>query len=169
MKLFRTCLVLMLSALALPAMADEPRLLGTYRDWDAFVLGSGDTKVCYMASVPKKSLPTNVSHGNVYVTVAHKPRRAVRDEVNVVTGYKFRPDSTVSTNIGGRTQKMFTSGSEAWAYDADDDAELVANMKRGSKMTVKGTSARGTSTSYEFSLYGFTNAYEAVTKACGLS
>lgn len=167
--MFRLWLPLTIAILATPVLAAEPQLLGTYRDWDAFVLGSGNTKVCYMASVPKTSLPASVNHGTVYVTVSHKLQRKVQDEVNVVVGYNFKADSTVATTIGGEAQKLFTSGREAWAYDGDADRALVASMKRGAKLTVKGTSQRGTKTTYEFSLSGFTAAHQAVTKACGLS
>lgn len=150
------------------AAAQTPRSLGTFQQWDAFVLGAGNDRVCYMATIPRSSQPGSVNHGTVYVTVSHKLARKVRDEVNIVTGYNFRPDSTVSVRIGGTSVTMFTSGKEAWAYDPAGDAKLVAAMKRGATMNVTGRSQRGTRTSYTFSLMGFTAAHEAVTKACGL-
>ena len=41
-------------------------------------------------------------------------------------------------------------------------------MKKGNRMVVKGTSSRGTLTTDTFSLKGFTKAYGAIGKACGL-
>ena len=50
-------------------------------------------------------------------------------------------------------------------YDADDRA-LVEAMKRGSSMTVRGTSTRGTYSLDTYSLKGFTAAIEAMRDAC---
>ncbi|MDX1580936.1 MAG: invasion associated locus B family protein [Alphaproteobacteria bacterium] len=166
MKITRFFSIVVLCSLALPAFAQEPRSIGSWRDWDAFVLGAGNSKICYIVSVPEKKLPTSVTHGTVYITVSHKPERKVKNEVNVVVPYSFRAGSEVRAIIGGRVEKMFTSGGEAWAYDPESDAELVQRMKQGVSMRIKGQSARGTDVTYEFSLYGFTAAYNAITRAC---
>jgi len=149
-----------------PAFAAEPVLINTFKAWDAFTQGEGSAKTCYMASVPKKALPTQVNHGAVYVTIAHKPRRKIRDEVNIVAGYDFKAKSNVKVIIGPSAESLFTSGREAWAYDPGMDGRLVAAMKRGAAMEVRGASARGTKTTYEFSLYGFSAAYAAISNAC---
>ena len=156
----------LLGVWALPVFAAEPVLIKTFKAWDAFTLGQGKSKVCYMATVPTKSRPKKVNHGAVYVTVAHKPRRQIRDEVNVVVGYDFQTKSSVRVSSSGASEKLFTTGREAWAYDSGMDGRLVAAMKRGTALAVSGTSARGTKTNYEFSLFGFSAAYEAISKAC---
>lgn len=166
-QLLFLCIGLLAASIAVPGSAAEPKLLGTFKDWDAFALGSGPQKQCYMVSMPKKSAPSGVRHGKVYVMVTHKPARRVIGEVNVLTGYTFKRNSTVSASTGRSSEKMFTSGQEAWAYDPAGDRRLVAAMKRGSNLTVRGTSARGTKTTYSFSLLGFTAAYSRITKACG--
>jgi len=158
--------IIVLSLPLAPARADDRTLLGTFQAWDAFTVGSGARKECFIASVPKSSSPGNVEHGQVYATVAHKPRVKVRDEVNIVVGYQFRTNSDVRATIGGTQVDMFTSGREAWARSPEQDARLVAAMKRGVEMTVSGKSARGTSTRYVFSLLGFTAAYGAINQAC---
>ncbi|TDI59983.1 MAG: hypothetical protein E2O92_06420 [Alphaproteobacteria bacterium] len=148
------------------AQAADPQLIKTFRDWDAFTQGEGATKTCYIASVAKKTRPSNVNHGEVYVTVAHKPRRKIQDEVNIVVGYDFKTGSNVRAVSGAMSESLFTSGREAWAYDPDMDGRLVDGMKRGTNLAVSGTSARGTKTNYEFSLFGFSAAYDAISKAC---
>lgn len=140
--------------------------MGTYKDWDAFELGSGGSRQCYIVSQPKTKTPTSVNHGKVYIMVAHKPARKVRGEVNIIAGYSFKANSTVSAVIGSLNEKMFTSGKEAWTYDTGGDKRLVAGMKKGSSLRVRGASARGTSTSYLFSLSGFTAAYNRISQAC---
>lgn len=157
----------LLVSLALPVVAAEPKLLGTYKDWDAFQLGSGSSKQCYIVSQPKTKAPAGVNHGKVYIMVAHKPARKVRGEVNVIAGYTFKANSSVSAVIGSLNEKMFTSGKEAWTYDTGGDKRLVNGMKKGSNLRVRGASARGTNTSYLFSLSGFTAAYNRISQACG--
>ena len=149
-----------------PSQAAEPQLIKTFKDWDAFTLGEGASKKCYVASMASKKSPANVRHGDVYMTVAHKPRRKVVDEVNIVVGYDFKSGSNIRVTSGSTSESLFSSGREAWAYDPAMDGRLVAAMKRGSKMAVSGTSSRGTRTNYEFSLMGFSAAYDAISKAC---
>lgn len=162
---FATLFLLVL--LVLPAAAAEPKLLGTYRDWDAFQLGFGGSKQCYIVSQPKAKSPARVNHGKVYIMVAHKPARRVRGEVNIIAGYSFKANSSVSAVVGNLKEKMFTSGKEAWTYDTSGDRRLVGGMKKGSNLRVRGASARGTNTSYLFSLFGFTAAYNRISQACG--
>ena len=64
---------------------------------------------------------------------------------------------------------MFTVEGMAWAHDAKTDAVLVKTKRAGAKMVIKGTSWRGTLTTDTYSLKGFTAAYNASRKACGLN
>ena len=149
---------------------DSRRALGSYRDWDAFVFGTGAKRTCHMISSPKSSKANkkNVRRGDIYVMVSHRPEYGVVGEVNAVLGYPIRQGSTAAINIDGRKKvDFFTEGNGAWAYDPKDDAAVVASMKRGSGMTVKASSQRGTRTTDRFSLSGFTAAYNAITRACG--
>jgi hypothetical protein len=69
---------------------------------------------------------------------------------------------------------MYTAKDHAWAWDtasSDDqatDKKLVDAMKKGTDLTVKGTSARGNDTVDSYSLIGFMRAYAAIGTACGL-
>ncbi|MDX1424550.1 MAG: invasion associated locus B family protein, partial [Kiloniellales bacterium] len=48
------------------------------------------------------------------------------------------------------------------------DQAIVKAMRAGSSMVVKGTSSRGTVTTDTYSLLGFSKAYAAISKACGV-
>ncbi len=147
--------------------ADKRDLLGNYRDWNALVIRKdGGEKQCYMIASAKTKSPGNVTHGDVYVTVTHRPRVKVVDEVNLVTGYSFRPNTEVAASIGKRNFRMFTEGDGAWLRTPREDRQMVGAMKAGESLFMRGTSARGTSTSYRFSLAGFTAAHNAIDKAC---
>ncbi|PCI51890.1 MAG: hypothetical protein COB49_00365 [Alphaproteobacteria bacterium] len=150
------------------ALADNRQLLGTYRDWDAFMLKkSNGEKVCYMISIPKSSKPSTLRHGNPFLTVSHKPARKIKNEVNFVVGYNFKKNSRVTMRIDKKsTFRLFTEGDGAWGDDMKADNAMTQAMKRGSALIMSGQSGRGNNTSYRFSLSGFTAAHNAITKAC---
>lgn len=158
---------LLILALAGPASAEKRDILGSFTDWDAIlIVRDNGERICYMISVPKATAPEGANRGNIFATITHRPKRKVRDEVNIVAGYPFKAGSDANVAIGAGRFNLFTEGQGAWAYTPDDDSKLVAAMKGGSSMTVKGTSARGTATTDQYSLAGFTAAYNAISKAC---
>lgn len=146
--------------------AAQQRTLGTFSDWTAVVDGAGSQKVCYMGSVPKKAEGNYTRRGDTHVMVTHRPADKVRGEVSVTAGYSYKPGSDVEAVIDGRTFKLFTRDGHAWAQDAAADRAMVAAMKAGLQMVVRGTSTRGTLTTDTYSLNGFTSAYEAIDRAC---
>ncbi|MFP6713227.1 MAG: invasion associated locus B family protein, partial [Rhodospirillales bacterium] len=82
--------------------------------------------------------------------------------------YVYRKDSEVTVNIDGQLYNLFTDRGTAWARDAKADLSISRMMIRGKSMTVTGFSARGTKTEDTYSLAGFTAAYNAIGKACGI-
>lgn len=157
------------SLLTIPgAQADSRQLLGTYRDWEAYVLKKPDgEKVCYMISIPKSESPATLRHGSPFITVSHKPARQIRNELNFVVGYNFQKNSSVRLVIDKkRVFSLFTEGDGAWGLDSKQDTAMTQSMKRGSNLRMSAKSGRGNATSYRFSLSGFTAAHNAITKAC---
>jgi hypothetical protein len=86
--------------------------------------------------------------------------------VSVQPGYSFKPGSTVEIRIGGKRWDFFTQGEHAWANTDDEDRQVIAAMKDGSDMTVRGTSTLDTFSLDTYSLLGFTAALEALRDAC---
>lgn len=162
-----TALALVAVLTAAPAWAaDSPRLIGEYRDWDAFTFVEDGKLICYMASKPKKTEPTNVKRGDIYVLVTRRPAHQIVDEVSVYAGYPYKPESDVEVTIGEQSFRMFTYEDTAWAREKDGDKKIVRAMIRGNTMRVTGISQRGTTTIDTYSLRGFTAATKAVRKAC---
>ena len=161
---------LALLASAQGALAAEPKVLGTFKDWNAFAFDEGGHKVCYMSSQPKKKDPANVKRGDIYVLVTHRPGEKSFDVVSFIAGYSFKKESEASVDLGSKSFKLFTDGETAWARDADTDKALVAAMKdaKGKPMVMKGTSGRGTKTADTYSLDGLAEAYTAINAACSV-
>ncbi len=150
--------------LAIPAAAQD--VLGTFAAWTAFSEKSGGKLICYVGAKPKKQEGKYTSRDPAYILVTHRPAEKVRGEVSVEAGYTFKPGSEPVVTIGPKTFRLFSKGSNAWAFDAAADKRLVQAMKAGAELTVKGTSSRGTATTDTYSLSGFTAAMAAIDKAC---
>lgn len=151
------------------ALAAEPRHLGTFRDWNAFVLEEPSGKVCWMASRPKKQQGDFTKRGDVFVLVTHRPAENSRDVVSFVAGYSFADGGDVTVQVGNQKFELFTEGDTAWARDDKTDRALSQAIRQGASMTVRGTSSRGTRTTDTYSLSGSGAAYKAIGDACGVT
>lgn len=161
--LFLTAIVL----LGLGSVA-QAETLGVHADWTAFKTAENGKAVCYIGSEPTRSEGDYTSRGETYVLVTHRPADGQNDVVSVRAGYAYRSGSEVAMQIGSTSVNLFTQDDHAWAYDTAGDQALVAAMKRGATMIVRGTSSRGTLTTDTYSLTGFTAAYNSSRQACGL-
>ena len=160
-------LVFFLSISSVQAM-EAPKLLGRYGDWSAYTYKENGKNVCYMASTPKRDEGKYTQRGDIYVVVTHRPGEKSFDVVNFVAGYTYKKGSKVEIKIGKETfNNIFTDADKAWTLTEKDDQALVAAMKRGQRMIVKGVSSRGTQTKDTYSLSGFTRAYKVISAKCG--
>ena len=155
--------------LAVPAAAQEPKQIAAYRDWAAYVYGSGDDRICYIASSPTGWKPKGINRDPAYLQVAHFPGRGVMGEIHVEVGYPLKPNSQprARVTVKRKTQdfRFYVKDSSAWVVDKKN-APVVEAMKAGSTLAFKATSARGTVVTDSYSLRGFTAAYKAITRAC---
>ena len=152
---------------ALPAVAAPIEML-IEKDWGAYRYDDAAGRMCFISSVPKESNgkydPNN--RGETRVFVSHGPDKSERDVVQVVAGYRYKPQSDVAINIDGKKFTLFTIEDRAYASSEEDDVRMIAAMKRGSKMTVVGISSRGTKTTDRYSLAGFTKTKLVIDKTC---
>ena len=154
----------MLAASTAGAHAQTPTRIDDFEDWSAFSYNSDGSKVCYTLSVPipGSEKPTDVNHGTNFFIVTQRATQNVSYEPQFMADYNLREASKVTVTIGDESFSFFTKDKSAWAENAAQEPALVAAMKAGSKMTVQATSARGTNTSYEYSLLGVTAALDAI-------
>lgn len=159
-----------LAALALGgaggALAQSREALGRFKDWDAYKTTVGGQAVCFAVSKPKDMLPKGVNRDPVFFFLTVWQGRGAQVEPSIQTGYTYRPDSTATATVGGETFNFFTKDDGAWLASADDEKKLIGSMRRGSTMTVKGTSSRGTITTDRYSLAGVSAALDKALEAC---
>ncbi len=136
-----------------------------HKSWTLFKTGSGKKEMCYIASLPTKKSGDYNRRGEPYVVVS-RGKGADFDEVSVSSGFMYNPDKDVEISISKRKFPMFTNEDKAWAYDRNDDVELVKQMKGETTMIVTGYSNLNFTAVDTYSLIGFTSAYNAMIALC---
>lgn len=149
----------------LGASAQSVKTLGEFNDWTAHTMTENGKKVCYIASQPKKDEGQYSVRGQIYFVVTHRPADKQFNVVTVFAGYAYRPGSPVELSVDQTKFELFTEGETAWAHD-EMDRRIVQEMKKGSSMVIRGTSARGNATKDTYSLKGVSAALTAINKAC---
>jgi hypothetical protein len=149
-----------------------PQLLGSFKEWTALQATTSSGKTCYAMSTPRSKEPAKAKRDPVYFLISDWPVRRTRDEPQIVPGYEYKKDSTVTAQIGPDKFEFFVKNDggagNAWVQDAADEAKLVDAMKRGSTIVVTGTSQRGTVTKDTYSLNGISAALDKIHSACGM-
>jgi len=150
----------------------SPTLLGTFNDWSAFQTSTSQGRTCYALAKPKSSEPKKAKRDPVYLLISDWPLRKTRSEPEIVPGYEYKSDGSVTAAVGSDRFEFFTrndgdSGS-AWIKEQPDEVRFVEAMKRGAQVNVTGTSQRGTVTHDTYSLNGFSAALDKIHSACGM-
>jgi len=153
---------------AAAAPAPQPTLLGQFGDWGAYTASPGGKKVCFALAKPanSKTTPPNRPRDPAYMFISSRPAEKVRDEVSIIFGYGFKPNADASIEISGAAYAMYTQADGAWVKNAAEETRLVDAMRKGADLTVKGTSAKGTSSTDVYSLRGLPEALNRVGQEC---
>ena len=150
------------------AAAQKPEKLGDFTAWQAFrmVEPSGQV-VCWMLTDPQVSEPGNLRRGDPWLLVAHRPGQETR-VISFESGFPMDASKRPIASVGGKNFAMFSKGGEtAWSHP-DDDASMITALKRGLSLTIESRSARGNDIRDQFSLRGFTKAYDKISQACNV-
>lgn len=159
------------ACLAGGAAAQTPSNIGVFKDWNAFASTESDGKVCFIASQPSDSKYSQTVSGRdpAFFQVTSIPTKGIRNEVSTIVGYTILTSADVTVDVDGTKFKMFLDASHpdtAWAVP-DQEAALIDAMKKGTKMTIVGTSSpRKTVVTDTYSLSGITAALDKIAKEC---
>ncbi len=146
----------------------QPQLLGQFGDWGAYTASPGGRKVCFALAKPASAQtePPNRPRDASYIFIASRPADNVKNEVSVMFGYAFKPNAEASLEIGGASFSMYTQSDGGWVKNAAEEPRLVELMRKAADMTVKGVSARGTTSADTYSLKGLAQALDRVAQEC---
>ena len=172
-RLTRVLAVAALAAWAAPTAAQD---LGRFKDWSAHQFTKEGQRFCVMWTQPKKAEGNYTLRGEIFALVSHRPADQQFGVVSFEMGYPFASGRELSVSIdGGRVIRIPAddeSGPEddslMWHKSPEVNARLVKAMQGGLGMVATGRSKRGTKTVDTYSLRGFSAAYKAISRACGV-
>ena len=157
------------AALTAAATAQEStNRVATMTDWSVFA--DKNPTECWGVSSPKETVntkdgkPVSVRRGDILLFVTFRP--GVNGEISFSGGYPFAAGSTVKLDVDGNEFDLFADDEWAWPGTVDDDAAILAALKKGTTAVLTGRSGKGTQTKDSFSLRGFTAAMDEAAKQC---
>ncbi|WP_431324841.1 invasion associated locus B family protein [Rhizobium sp. YTU87027] len=145
------------------AVMAAPKMVQQTGDWGVYSYDRNGRTTCYALSIPKDVKPADVDHGQNYFLIAPAEKDG-RDEPEAIMGYDLKAGSMVQVSVGDQTFRMFTKENTAWVDDTAREPELIKAFRAGSRMTLEAMSARGTHTTYVYSLDGVTAALDRVAR-----
>jgi Invasion associated locus B (IalB) protein len=166
MRLASACLAAGLLFAVSPAFAQTAKLLKTFDDWQVFVHEANDEKVCFAATAPKEMLPKGVNRGSVFLYLTTWQKDGVKNELSIKVGYTLKPESVPTLAVGTQQFELYAKDDKAFMRDPAEEKKLLEAMRKGSNLTMKGMSSRGTGTEDKYSLIGLTAALANVEQAC---
>jgi hypothetical protein len=142
----------------------SPQLVAQFGDWGVYV--NKTAKTCFALSQPKERAPGNVKRGPAYFFVTTQPAEKLANEVSIMTGLPLKDANAAALSIAGTSFAMFAKGDGIWIKDPADEAKLVDAMRKGQELVLTLTPPKGADTTDRYSLSGFTQAIERVSKEC---
>jgi invasion protein IalB len=154
--------------IAAAAGGAKPTLLGQYGDWGVYTASPGGKKICFAIAKPASSetTPAGKTRNPSYMFISSRPGEKVTDEVSIIIGYPFKPNSEATVAVGNASFALYTQQDGAWIKNAAEEAHLIEAMRSGDNAVIKGMSAKGTRSTDIFSLKGLAEALDRSDKDC---
>lgn len=149
------------------ALAQSVKLLGEYRDWTAYSATESTGPVCFALSKPTEVTPSPDEFTEAWLYLTNRPSESVRNELNLVAGFTFAPDTPATATVSGQSFELFTDKDAAWLLDPSQNENLAGALRAGSTVVIEGTSDKGIRITETFSLSGATAASRAIENCTG--
>jgi hypothetical protein len=168
--------------------ADKPALVASYGDWSVFQSVSGKSRICYTLAQPKARDPADLKRDPAYAFISERPAERVRNEVSFIMGFEVGDSPAESKDkpekksrrekkakneavspvaaIGDTEFELLPKGNNLWVKNAAQESQLIDQMRKGSKLTIKAASKKGAVTIDSYPLAGFKQAIERALKDC---
>ena len=142
----------------------RPTLIGRWGDWRAATHQAAGSIVCYAYTRLASSSARLPGRGDVVLTVTERPG-APRDAVALTAGFIYPPGSQVDVTAGKVRMAFYTAQRSAFARSG---VQAVRAFDTAPLASAHSPAPRGRSVTDVFSMHGFTDAHQAIVKACPL-
>jgi invasion protein IalB len=164
---------------ATPPGMQQATPVAIFGDWNVFVNGDGRNKLCYAIAQPQTRSPKTLKRDTAYLFVSVRKGENVQNEVAVMLGFPSKPAASQvkpgsaaaptdpSLNLGASRYGLVVKDGNAWLQNPAEEARVVSEMSaRNPKLVIKTTSMRGSPTSDEYALGGFSEAMKRTREEC---
>lgn len=158
--MLRLILPLAILAISAPVLARDS--LGVFGDWGAF----RDPEVPRCYAIAEANGGSTRRDFTPYASVGTWPQRNVRGQVHFRLSRELSSSPRVRLAIGGARFELTAGEGDAWATSSAADAEIVAAMRGGSRMSISATDTRGNRFTDRYSLVGAATAFDAALVGC---
>ena len=164
--------VMLLALAAVPPISAQaqtgaaaPKQISAHRDWSVYEVTDSRGRICYIASEPTAQSGNYSRRDPPAVLVARLPgTQPARRSASSRATPTARTARSTSRSMAARSRCSPTASMPG--PGPTTRTTLIAAMKGGVSMTVRGTSIRDTYSLDTYSLSGFTAAYDAMRAAC---
>tara|TARA_B100000482_G_C12456699_1_gene239206 strand:- start:144 stop:641 length:498 start_codon:yes stop_codon:yes gene_type:complete len=163
---FKLFLITLFFVISFEAIAETPKSVGKYKNWQSFTTNTDKGKICFAQSVPSKRGPESFKREDSRIFVTFRPGENITDEVSITSGHLYKPSSVVAKS-GKNSFSFFSQEKFAWLLDEREEKKFIKLMKRATNLIVKANAKNGTQTTDHYSMMGFTKAYNTAKKVCG--
>ena len=163
---FKLFLITLFFVISVEAIAETPKSVGKYKNWQSFTTNTEKGKICFAQSVPSKRGPESFKREDSRIFVTFRPGENITDEVSITSGHLYKPSSVVAKS-GKSSFSFFSQEKFAWLLDEREEKKFIKVMKRATNLMVKANAKNGTQTTDHYSMMGFTKAYNTAKKVCG--
>ena len=163
---FKLFLITLFFIISFEAIAETPKSVGKYKNWQSFTTNTEKGKICFAQSVPSKRGPESFKREDSRIFVTFRPGENITDEVSITSGHLYKPSSVVAKS-GKSSFSFFSQEKFAWLLDEREEKKFIKLMKRATNLIVKANAKNGTQTTDHYSMMGFTKAYNTAKKVCG--
>ena len=163
---FKLFLITLFFAISVEAIAETPKSVGKYKNWQSFTTNTDKGKICFAQSVPSKRGPESFKREDSRIFVTFRPGENITDEVSITSGHLYKPSSVVAKS-GKNSFSFFSQEKFAWLLDEREEKKFIKLMKRATNLMIKANAKNGTQTTDHYSMMGFTKAYNTAKKVCG--
>ena len=162
---FKLFLITLFFVISVEAIAETPKSVGKYKNWQSFTTNTDKGKICFAQSVPSKRGPESFKREDSRIFVTFRPGENITDEVSITSGHLYKPSSVVAKS-GKNSFSFFSQEKFAWLLDEREEKNLIKLMKRATNLMVVGRTKDGAETTDHYSMMGFTKAYNTAKKTC---
>jgi invasion protein IalB len=134
--------------------------------WSVLTTGEGRAKTCFIMTQPAERLPRGLTRDPAHIYVTMRQGEATKHEFSVITGYPLKQGAEAQIAIGGVGFSAVGQNSNIWLKNPAEEPRFIGELRRGSSLTIKGTSQRGNDTTDRYTLTGFGAALERAQKEC---